>query len=879
MFIKKMEKVFASMLAAFTVFGSIWTAPISAMETSKDTTQINVVYDDSGSMSNSRMDSWSQAKYAMEVFSAFMGEEDTLNVFPMSKAEDNDSKNDFFTLKGTEDPADRVKRINDMKDTSGTPIQAVDAAGENLKQSTAQQKWLVILTDGAFFNDTTELSNEEIRSDFQKYAGVNGINMIYVGIGSYAEEISLSHDGYEAYYIDTSSILGALTEIAQKVFSLQKVTLQGDSSYSFQADVPISKFIVLAQGKQTEVTNAKINGEDVPAKPFSVEVSVNDKTPQPECNSGCAIAPNLNGKVVTYEAKDPKKPFSSGKYTFESTSDDVDVYVEPGIEFRTILRSGSEVTTDTEIQDGISIPGGESTVVIQIFDPLTGTPIDPSQSELLKGSEFALTVTDEDGNTVTYTNGEKLNLAPGKATLQSVARLPGNINMTGESAKLDVKDAPISVLFSQPAGYDINPGTLSGEQPVQASISAPDGTRINKDTFDSYSFEVTGTEGVNWEISMSDQDGVVNLTPSYATDQKGSGITSTTQNLVLKVTRDNGSYQQAGEGNVEIRYVAPEPLNLMITLQNPEETYKKGERTYMFDPNQRGSGSEAYILAKVQVEEEDGSLRDLNEDEWERGVSSFTFTASQHAPNFLDQLIRWVCFQSLEFDVVKDEQPSCYRFYLGGPAATSVLPNDLDLNVDLDITLASGQQEEGQTEDAISIMPLSLWAYLLKFILIVLASLLTLFLVYKFITKPRFKRGTYVSAKGHYLDRRGIRMGLEGRGRPRQDYELSFSDRINPFKPESATLNFELGNTNGIISELSLQFTAVKGGNIRWENPEALCNRCAFTFNHKNYSLGTNLEKVINLVFGYETPFVLKGLKVMTDPNVTVSFKFSNKKH
>lgn len=56
------------MLAAFTVFGSIWTAPISAMETSKDTTQINVVYDDSGSMSNSRMDSWSQAKYAMEVF-------------------------------------------------------------------------------------------------------------------------------------------------------------------------------------------------------------------------------------------------------------------------------------------------------------------------------------------------------------------------------------------------------------------------------------------------------------------------------------------------------------------------------------------------------------------------------------------------------------------------------------------------------------------------------------------------------------------------------------------------------------------------------------------------------------------------------------------
>lgn len=80
----------------------------------------------------------------------------------------------------------------------------------------------------------------------------------------------------------------------------------------------------------------------------------------------------------------------------------------------------------------------------------------------------------------------------------------GKYQHDGRIGKTGCKDAPISVLFSQPAGYDINPGTLSGEQPVQASISAPDGTRINKDTFDSYSFEVTGTEGVNWEISMSD---------------------------------------------------------------------------------------------------------------------------------------------------------------------------------------------------------------------------------------------------------------------------------------------------------------------------------------------------------------------------------------
>ena len=48
---------------------------------------INVVYDDSGSMvvtGGQIIPRWSQAKYAMEVFCAMMGESDVMHIYPMS---------------------------------------------------------------------------------------------------------------------------------------------------------------------------------------------------------------------------------------------------------------------------------------------------------------------------------------------------------------------------------------------------------------------------------------------------------------------------------------------------------------------------------------------------------------------------------------------------------------------------------------------------------------------------------------------------------------------------------------------------------------------------------------------------------------------------
>ena len=56
---------------------------VSAEAKTKKTRVIHVVYDDSGSMVDSNA-SWSQAKYALEVFTAMMNENDRLVIYPMS---------------------------------------------------------------------------------------------------------------------------------------------------------------------------------------------------------------------------------------------------------------------------------------------------------------------------------------------------------------------------------------------------------------------------------------------------------------------------------------------------------------------------------------------------------------------------------------------------------------------------------------------------------------------------------------------------------------------------------------------------------------------------------------------------------------------------
>ena len=100
------------LLSLFLIFGMMICCGMKteAATTSGQGRIINVVYDDSGSMVKSGgtfIERWSQAKYAMEVFSAMMSKNDTMNIYPMSI-----EGKLGITVKGS-DP-NRVKAVHDM---------------------------------------------------------------------------------------------------------------------------------------------------------------------------------------------------------------------------------------------------------------------------------------------------------------------------------------------------------------------------------------------------------------------------------------------------------------------------------------------------------------------------------------------------------------------------------------------------------------------------------------------------------------------------------------------------------------------------------------------------------------------------------------------
>lgn len=94
---------------------------------------------------------WCQAKYAMEVFCAMMGEEDIMNIYAMNRSE-------VLTLKGND--SERVQKVHAMTSKySGTPFSTVTRAGKALSnESSDYERWLVVLTDGSFDN-TTQLGD------------------------------------------------------------------------------------------------------------------------------------------------------------------------------------------------------------------------------------------------------------------------------------------------------------------------------------------------------------------------------------------------------------------------------------------------------------------------------------------------------------------------------------------------------------------------------------------------------------------------------------------------------------------------------------------------------------------------------------------------
>lgn len=757
-----MKRLCALLLALLVTLSTLGTGfSALAVNTKTKSRTIHVVYDDSGSMAYKGVTRWSQAKYALEVFAAMMGKGDSMVIYPMSSYSYRDLKGEngsrspeiTVSLSGAESAAERVEKINKMNGDGGiyrnTPIETVSKANSELQKSPADEKWLVVLTDGVFDHGKhrTELSQEEVTSTILNCVSEQ-VRVAYVAIGARSggsdKVISLTGQRRENFYpydADENNILSTVTEMATTVFNYQPVpSLSGGTEKSFTTDIPVSKVIVFAQGSDAQVEHLAVNG-DKASPSASVEVAVSANTSYQPRNKGydVKVAPGLKGSVVTYESADDKHPFPSGSYRFDCASQDVQVYYEPGVDVQVVLAdaAGNEVNVSDDSTQ--SIEAGTKQVKILMVNPLTGEQIDPESSAMLSGAQRSLTLRDSKGGVTTCKDGESVTIPEGQVELLAKVTFKGDVEKTSRASALKVEPAQLHITFDSESGYTLNPATLELSSPVRFRVEAGDGSALTKEECAAMEVHVGEMPGLTWTATPADETGTFQLTPSYSDETGAAGVDTSPQTLSVEVSLSKDGITRKGGGTTQVAADVQGALALQLDLIVPEERYESGGKRYMFDCQERGVSEEApFILVRVSAGEEGAAARPLTEEEWKLGEQGFRFRAKSQDGNLIWRIIAFVCRQELEFEVVPGEEPSTYRLYLSGLTAAKVLPNTSTLEAELTIQLPNGIQEKGSGAGMVSVRPMPMLSYLWLLLIVLVIALLSLITIVMEIRKKRF---------------------------------------------------------------------------------------------------------------------------------------------
>lgn len=753
------KKVISSLMTLVLVFVcafSVCTIPVCANVHTKSRT-IHIVYDDSGSMAYKGVTSWSQAKYAMEVFAAMMSENDTLNIYPMSSysykpdGAKSDSWGKTISISGTESADARVRKIEQMNGDNGlyrnTPIQTVTAAGDALKKDSANEKWLIILTDGEFDRGTdgSGIGSSETQSTITGYAGASDINVAYVAIGSSALSLKgVNKEGFYPFNADTNNILSTVTQVAKTVFNYQSIPVSGRGTYSFTADIPISKIIIFAQGTNAKVEQLMIDGKSIGDSPIAVGVQVDKNTkyyPQNK-NYGIQFANGLSGQIATYQSAKENEPYANGTYSFKTNVDNIEVYFEPGVDIQPILENANGEEINLSENGVTSVEAGKKTIHIRVVNPLTGETINPPDSSLLEGAKLTVSITDSKGVSNTYGDGDEVILPEGAIEVYAKASFRGDIEKSSDTKTLEVTPAKLHIEFSEES-YDVDLVTLKASEDIEFTISSSDGIAFTSEELESACFEVSDDSGIEWIIERTKIAGTYKIVPPTEV----TGIAEINEDsLTVTGSIVSSGVEKKGSASTKLSGVADTDLELVLTLEMPPENVGDIDsgKHYMFDPTKRGVGENfPYIKAKVEVKNPDGTTRLLTEDEWNAGEKGFDFSSQSLATNFIWKVVGIVCQQGLDFEAVKDTELSNYRIYLSGMTSSGVRPNDSIVDTTLIIKLSNGVLEKGTSEDTVSVRPLSMLSYIGRVLTIIGVILLAIVFVIMEIRKKKFDRDMY----------------------------------------------------------------------------------------------------------------------------------------
>jgi len=334
--------------------------------------EIAVAYDNSGSMyfsNNKPVSSWYQAKYAMEIFASMMDLDngDKLTIFPMHAVttDSSSAQTTQIDIRSIKD----IDKIHNMYtiEALGTPYDPIDNAYEHLMDSSADERWLIVLTDGSEFTDVVDRNKKSCSLHSALIGLSKDVNVQYLPLGT--ESIVLKPKGRfyatEKQITSENMLQKELISACNKIFQRDELegTLKGTK---LTLDLSMKKLIVFAQGNGAEIISLKNSeGTEINRLVDSGKRTYSDKG---AANKSAAVLPEKlkkqTGQVVTFDA------CRKGTYTLDcANANDIKIFYEPDVtmEFSFINKADG---IPEDFSDG-SIIAGEYTYKVKIIDNQT----------------------------------------------------------------------------------------------------------------------------------------------------------------------------------------------------------------------------------------------------------------------------------------------------------------------------------------------------------------------------------------------------------------------------------------------------------------------------------------------------------------------------
>ena len=498
---------------------------------------VNVVYDDSRSMFIKGNKAWCYAKYSMEVFASMLGENDTMNIYCMSDAGANPKK-----LNGQNGPASNVKEVYEMvTPCDSTPFDTVKKAYSNLENQNADEKWLVIFTDGSF--------DETSDKDVQEYidSKSNNINVMFLSVGESTNGIEQNPEKgiYFERATNSKEILTKITKICTIVFNSNKIPVSDISNPTIEFDIPMKELTVFAQGK-----NVKIEGiKDSKGKTYNssqVIVQNNKIATSNKQEPEKYVSEDLKGCISTFTGD-----FEAGTYQLiVSGADTIEVYYKPNIAISSLLKdkNGKEVTDLNELE------AGNYNIEFFLINNVNKKRI--PDSKLLGNVTYEAYVNGDTSKS--YDSGDTISIEEGTLSIDVIAHYL-DYNTVEDHLNYEIyKNKKISYEIENSPTYIIKTDSIeNGTEQTQIKLKI-DGKEFSNEQWKL--FEVPKIELKNADKSKitefcieKGEKGIINITPVLSGGKTTSGSYSDVKIIIISSTQV-GSEAWTGKQDVTIPF-------------------------------------------------------------------------------------------------------------------------------------------------------------------------------------------------------------------------------------------------------------------------------------------------------------------------------------